>query len=298
MFHDVSAEPSVFSTEYNLNVSPDNFSKQLGFINKYFRVIDAKQLLELDSLEEPTALITFDDGLKGYFETALPILTQNNCPSLIFLNMEPVEGGVFWSGLVTYICDIDPDFRKWLEESFPQLVGVSFLTIGEELVWQFVNSRPVGREKYLEIVRDFHNGFANREMLEKAAGVPGVYFGSHLYNHFNAVQLSMENLKDSYVRNMNSLSRYKNVVPMFAYPFGQPGSCLNANTHSILRDLGAKRLFDSVQLFNSSPDNFLLHRVNMTNDIFDVATFKRNLILPSWRNAIKRTQLEHAYASG
>ncbi len=297
MFHDVSNAPSSFSKKYNLNVTPANFSKQLGFINNYFRVINAKQLLQLKSLDEPTALITFDDGLQGYFETALPILTENNCPSLIFLNMEPIEGGVFWSGLVTYICDIDPDFRKWLAAECPERVDVSFLTIEESLVWRFVDSRPIGREKYLEVVRNFHNGFATKEMLEKAACVPGVYFGSHLYNHYNAVQLTTENLKESYVRNMTSLSQYQNSVPLFAYPFGQPGSCLNARTHSVLRDLGAEHLFDSVQLFNSSPGNYLLHRVNMTDDICDLATFKSSLLLPSWRNAMKRGQLEHVYAS-
>ena len=36
LFHDVSRNPSSFSKEYNLNIKPKNFEKQISIISEYF----------------------------------------------------------------------------------------------------------------------------------------------------------------------------------------------------------------------------------------------------------------------
>ena len=96
----------------SLNVPPTLFAKQMDFISDNFNVIDPDQLMEGD-YERPAALITFDDGMLGYFSNAVPIMTDRQIPSINFLNIDTIEGNPSWAGLVTYLADVDVDFQNF-----------------------------------------------------------------------------------------------------------------------------------------------------------------------------------------
>ena len=98
LFHDVSINPSSFSKNYNLNIKPKNFEKQISIISEYFNFIEPKELLNKNT--RPQCLITFDDGLHSYFDNALPILEKYNAPSIIFFNLEPMNDRYFWAALI------------------------------------------------------------------------------------------------------------------------------------------------------------------------------------------------------
>ena len=126
-YHDVSENPSEFSDKHNLNVPPNIFEYQINFIKKNFNVISPDELLD-DRIPEYAALITFDDGYKSYFTSAIPILKKYNLPSLIFLNMAPVKGEVFLSGLVTYLCDKSSEFSDYvISNSDCEIASVLFI---------------------------------------------------------------------------------------------------------------------------------------------------------------------------
>ena len=116
VYHDVSDNPSEFSLKYNLNVCPEIFEHQINFIKNNFNIISSDDLLEA-RIPPKAALITFDDGFRSYFKNAVPILKKYSVPSIIFLNMEPVEGAIFWSGLITYLCERKEDFRDYLKSN-------------------------------------------------------------------------------------------------------------------------------------------------------------------------------------
>ena len=108
-YHDVSENPSQFSHKYELNVPPNVFEYQMDFIDKNFNVISPDDLIN-DNIPEKAALITFDDGFKSYFQTAVPIMEKYSFPSINFLNMATIRGEIFFSGLITYLCEMQPDF--------------------------------------------------------------------------------------------------------------------------------------------------------------------------------------------
>ena len=114
VFHDVTDEPSEFSSLYHLNVTPKLFDFQIQFIKKNFNIVGPDDLLQ-SSIPPKAALITFDDGFRNYFTHAVPILKIYEVPSIIFLNMEPIKGTIFWSGLITYLCEKRQDFRDYLK---------------------------------------------------------------------------------------------------------------------------------------------------------------------------------------
>ena len=64
--------------------------------------------------QDNSALITFDDGFKSYFKTAVQL---NNIICLQqFFNMAPVKNEILVS-LTTYLCDKSPEFRQFLKKN-------------------------------------------------------------------------------------------------------------------------------------------------------------------------------------
>ncbi|MCM8765646.1 MAG: polysaccharide deacetylase family protein [Candidatus Omnitrophica bacterium] len=81
------------SISYNdnlLSVKPENFKKQMAYLNKHnFKVITLEELVEgmkeRNKFPRKTVAITFDDGYKDNFTYAYPVLKEYAFPAIIFL---------------------------------------------------------------------------------------------------------------------------------------------------------------------------------------------------------------------
>ena len=85
MYHAIS-----FKDNDTLHVRPDNFSKQIEFLNKNgYSVISLDELvqgIETDrKFPHKTVVITFDDGFEDNFLYAFPVLAKYNMSATIFL---------------------------------------------------------------------------------------------------------------------------------------------------------------------------------------------------------------------
>ena len=87
--------------------------------------------------------------------------------------------------------------------------------------------------------------------------------GSHSYDHFNIKKLSDEALVEQYQKNHAALSRYKGYLPLFAFPFGQPGSCFSQAQAQVLLQNGALRLFTAWPRPNADPAAQVIDRINL-----------------------------------
>ena len=263
LYHDVSDAPSEFSKTYDLNVPPALFDRQLRFIKKHFNVISPDDLIA-GCLPERAAMVTFDDGFRGYFETAVEILETHGLPSIIFLNMGPVRGQMFWSGLITYLCDQRKDFREYIGRSISaeDVQGPLFLSCRPSVVAAYVN----GCEHDLEgDVHAFVGKFATEEQLAKATANPLVFFGNHSYDHYVLRLLSDEELSETYGKNSTELERYSNYrEEMVSLPFGQPGTCFSGHQVSLLLSTGVKRVFRSSGSINWDGASQYLDRIALT----------------------------------
>jgi len=70
-----------------LSVSPDNFYKQLKYLQQNFQVIKLSELVEnlrTKQLKNKSVAITFDDGYADNLYNALPILEKLKIPATIF----------------------------------------------------------------------------------------------------------------------------------------------------------------------------------------------------------------------
>lgn len=76
------------------------FEAQMRFLRKYYRIISLDQLaveIESPSSLEPAVAVTFDDGYRGLFSEAFPILQAYRIPATVFLISGAIESGeVCW----------------------------------------------------------------------------------------------------------------------------------------------------------------------------------------------------------
>ena len=258
-YHDVSHNPSEFSRQYNLNVPPDIFEYQINFICKNFNVISTDDLLD-GKFQDNSALITFDDGFKSYFKTAVPILNNYKLPSTIFLNMAPVKNEIFWSGLTTYLCDKSPEFCQLLKKNTECHLKEKpmYLYCTREIVNSFLKFKG---KTFKEEVDKFVGEFASQEDLSSVSSNRLVTFGNHLYNHDVAMLISKSELLESYNKNEHELKKYPNSKSIFAFPYGQPDTCFSYQQIELLIDNGAQLVFSAVPVINSNASALYLHRI-------------------------------------
>ena len=260
-FHDVSCNISEFNLKYDLNIPPDIFEYQIEFICKYFNVISPDDLLT-GKISKHAALITFDDGFKSYFTTAIPILGKYNLSSIIFLNMSPIKGEIFGSGLIPYLCDKSSGFSHYVTTNYECDLKEKplYLYCSREIINSYLEIKGKPFKSELD---GYVGDFATQYDLELVSSNKLVFFGNHLYNHDVPLLLSDKQLLESYKKNEAELKKYPNYRDMLAFPFGQPGTCFSENQIELLSGNGIKKVFSSYPVVNSDVGAQYLHRISL-----------------------------------
>ena len=270
LYHEVSDTPSEFNTSFGLNVTPAVFSRQMDLVGENFHWIDPVQLLQGD-YPTPAALITFDDGNRGVFQNALPILKERGIPSVSFLNMGTIQGEICWSGLVTYLQSREPAFGENGRKPVREEVYREFT---EPQVKRYLDT--VDADALLEKVRLYRGSFATPADLEVVSGNALVYLGNHLYNHYNATLLEEARLRSEYQKNQRILEGHPRTGRLFSYPF----SCLNRQTTRILKEEGVEGFFAGAGLPNLRPEGSVYFQVEMDETV----TNQENLMKEIFKN--------------
>jgi len=276
LYHDVSNKPSLFSKKYNvLNISPDIFYSQVKAINNIFNIISPTDLINGD-FKRPAALFTFDDGYKSYFNNALPILEEFNCPSINFINYDVIKGGISWSGLTTYLCNYDPNYAEYKKiNKMNNSKKPEFLFMDENSVDAYI--KQSNKEKLYKLVREYQGEFANETDLIKSNEFHMSFLGSHLYKHLNCAIISNDRLKLMQKKNVSYLSKFPNFINYFAYPFGVPIKCYNDKTNNILAQLKIHKIFSAFSAINFDTSHFLLDRITIDERVIDEQSLMFNL---------------------
>ena len=263
VFHDVSEKPSKFSETYGLNVLPEIFEFQINFINNHFRLITPDEL-EKSSLPNRAALISFDDGFKSVFEYAIPFLEKLKIPSIVFLNMGPIKGELFWAGLICFLCSYQPDFKEFIIKRLGDRIAERqlFLSCSKDIVESYLNKK---KEDLSQKVKEFTGPFANEEDLTVESKNNFLYYGNHLYNHYVPALMSENELIQEFIKNNDALNRFPNYRNMFSIPFGQPGSCFLQSQVKLLLDRGVQKVFSSSGKINFNKNTDFYDRIELSS---------------------------------
>ena len=257
VFHEVSDSPSEFTREYGLSLTLSQFKQQVKWISDNFSVINPERLVANARLPNNAALITFDDGFAGAFKNAYPILDRLDMPSVMFMNMQPqITRLPMLSALVIYLMNNCVNFREYINNL--GLKKPAYLSITPELMERF---KKIHGLPELSKIIEFQGDLVDSETMAFWDGCSNVYYGNHLYDHWNAAALSQEELKEQYRLNELALDHYDSSLKLFAFTNGKPEICFSQEDIETIFKMGAKRVFSTVHGVNKNSDTFLLGRV-------------------------------------
>lgn len=260
VFHEVTNQPSQFSKEYGLAVSTQTFERQMSWIQNNFKIIHPIDILYDTPLPEGVAIISFDDGFLSTFQNGLPVLEKLGVPAIVFLNMQAIlEQKPILSAIACYLNRYVPEFSDFMKS-----VGIPspfHLTLNPSMLNSFEkHTGPID----MDAVHDYQGQFANLHTIMAWNNKDIVVYGNHLYDHWNAPVLSIEEFEEQYKKNEIALSQLANSINLFSFTNGQPGTCFSDREVDLLKQLGAGKVFFSAGGVNRDASKYLLGRIGLS----------------------------------
>ena len=186
------------------------------------------------------------------------ILEDADLPSIVFLNMDVVEGSPNAYAAIA-----------WHRRGSHQGLGSPSDSLPETYERAV---RPLRGLAELAEFRKFQGDYLGEGDLLALDGHPLVAFGSHLSNHWHGPSLRDSQFDEAILTNQHRLDRYRNGMRWLAYPFG-------VGTHNLderARGHGVRRMFTGQGRLNPDAAQEVLDRIDLSAEI-------RNQFLFRWR---------------
>ena len=271
LYHEVTNKPCSSAKENNSYITKEIFEKQILWIKQRYEILDPEELANkffYSKTKKPLGLITFDDGSESIFRNAAPILRKYNIKALLFLNTEPMEGGYFVAGLVSYFLSKNKKFKnKVLKENINK--KDPFLRFKksdiDKLIYE-VKENELNKKLMLYSGKfgTYENARNNKDVFT---------YGNHLYNHYNAAMLTPKQLSTQFNKNAKSLKKINGRFDLFAYPYGQRESCFNKDTDKFMIQNKVKKVFYNCGGLNKNLNSHFIDRIALGNS-FDLGYMK------------------------
>lgn len=99
------------------------FERQVAYLSQHFNIVhlsEAVQMLEQGDVNNPTAVITFDDGYQNNYEVAFPILKKYNAPATIYLVSDQIgtDDTIWFCRLNQALAETRENKLRWNGMSF------------------------------------------------------------------------------------------------------------------------------------------------------------------------------------
>lgn len=233
-YHAVSDDPPSHLKHLYPVPDPENFSRDLDFLQEHFKALSPEILLKdfhPGTIREPSFILSFDDGLKEVKEWIVPELKRRNLSAIFFLNNQFIGNKALFfrykaSVLVDRIRrgDLSAEIVKKLAESLEcksagkkkicrELLSFSYdrdhkldelsEIIGVSFPDYLSNEKPyLGEEDIQELLRD------------------GFYIGGHSLDHPLYSQLTKDEQIRQTLESLDDLqNRFGTDYRFFAFPF-------------------------------------------------------------------------------
>lgn len=233
----------------------DTFSQQMAYLNDHFHVVsltDACKMITEDTIDRPTAVITFDDGYLNNATVALPILQQYNFPFTIYLATELINtiSSVWFTRIHQAIADTQLRSLNWQGDVFSLQTNSEKLHCSRSIQEWFKTLHPSDIERNIHLFRDALELSAVAEttapafaMLSKSdittlVNTGLVEFGAHTAEHTILSRLTRDEQQHQISRSIEAVSKLTGKECLhFAYPNGS-GNDFNEDSVDILTEMG------------------------------------------------------------
>lgn len=257
-----------------LSVSVDHFREQLLFIKNNYEILQFEDKWETGN--EPTIVITFDDGYADNYHNALPILEELEIPATFFISTGMIDNDrEFWWDDLERLILIPKEFPSKIELKIKGKMHSWDLCNNNVNIsdksWNVLSSnepssrcklykdlhlyfKPLKHEERIILLTEFakqtnqevvgrdSNRALFRNELIKMASSKYVTIGAHTNTHPQLSGLSFNEQQQEIISSKEKLEKWLNrSINIFSYPFG---SKTDYNTHSI--SICKKSGFDKV----------------------------------------------------
>ncbi len=284
--------------------SVKEFERQVDFLSKNFKIVSVGQVF--NSVQKSAAgkfcAITFDDGLKGQYNNAVPILNKYRVRGTFFPITSTFEGRLPATHKIHVLLSHSSSleliniFHVFIREFYPDLEIVYSIPTDKRLFERRQHediSTANFKETMIGLPEDIKGRFLRycfkmmRLEEEKLSGEifmsknqivdlcsQGMEIGSHSHGHYSMVVASLEFLKKDIQLSRDILSKVSGKeISIFSYSHGH----YTAYSSEILREMGfqyAVTIEPRVVLKEDKP--LLLPRYD-TNDLRDFLNLKGKL---------------------
>jgi len=265
LFHDVTNNPSSYSEENKINMNIKNFKKIIKHIDNNYEIISPALLQNNSHIKNKHyALITFDDGYKSYIKDVVPILKKKKIPSLIFLNAQvSIYNKENVSAIIDYFSK-DEECQNYMNRK--KINKPYFLNFDIKKMKNFLREYHKKYKKEKNKIFEFQGKYLNEKDLKKLDKQNLVYYGNHLFNHWNIINLKKNEIQNQYTKNKKSLEKYKSFCNFFAIPNGKINRCYNNLSIEILKKLKPQKIFSSNNHIKNNFNELLIDRVSLENN--------------------------------
>ncbi len=246
MYHKIAPEAYPY---YGASVTPSIFEKQIRIILKHYRVMALEELINRHPINARKNFIalTFDDGYRGIYRWAFPILRKYNLPATVFLTTDYIGSQrVLWHDHLAFILHraagqrflADIDFsglpanlagfiRSFFKDDQNSKHKLKFLRqMTTDLKSYSADDRHRLLNELCKILRletpfDFSDVMLCwKEVREMAK--QNIFFGSHTCSHEPLSTLSPACVEAELIQSKNKIeSQLQKQVASFAYPYGK-----------------------------------------------------------------------------
>jgi peptidoglycan/xylan/chitin deacetylase (PgdA/CDA1 family) len=227
------------------------FERQMGMLARHFTVLplpEAVRRLREGKLPARAAAVTFDDGYRDNFETALPILQRLGLPATFFIATGYLDGGRMWNDTVIEAMRRAPDREVDLTAlglgRYPTASAEQRRRAAQAVIAVLKYREPTERDRLAQAVADRVGAALPDHLMMTSAQVAalhgsGMEIGGHTASHPILSRLDPAAARSEIAAGRDCLEGLLGTRPrLFAYPNGKPGRDYQAEHVKMVRELG------------------------------------------------------------
>tara|TARA_Y100000389_G_scaffold174875_1_gene185170 strand:- start:6566 stop:7477 length:912 start_codon:yes stop_codon:yes gene_type:complete len=273
LFHEITDSPSEFQKKNSIFHSQKEFTSIINWISNNYKIISPN---DIEKENSHCAIITFDDGYEGAFKYAIPYMIDRKIPSLHFLNMKPIinhEPNIV--SKIEYLSLYSVNFKKFISK---KNISNPIYEITPQIFDEYLKYNSIKNDE----ISKYQGNLVSSDTLEEYSDNEFVYYGNHLYDHWNIVNLSMQEIENYYFKNIELLKKYKNFIDIFSFTHGVPLKNFSKGNLDQIRSFKPSYVFYSsggIKKYNDNTyDRTFLSLEDLNNKIFYFRKFRSNFI--------------------
>lgn len=283
-----------------IDATPEEFDRHLTWLRRHYTVIGVDELLaELSHQRTPrgAALVTFDDGYRDNFTSALPVLTSHGVSATFFLASSYLtERRIYWWDRISYLLARTRLSRAVLRypspivlelAAQPRLVRRLLLTMTKTIYQLDLDRFLTELGEALEVPwdRGIERQFADELVMSwdqvREMKRAGMQFGSHTRTHRILSTLPWNELRQELTASKREIEAELGIpIRAISYPVGMSIRVLTPVVNAV-RAAGYEIGFTNLSGVNHTAalDRFDIARVSLDRDV-DVCSLRSMLAFP------------------